>query len=583
MSGCDELRGLLIDHVLGQTEGEEAARIAGHLASCEACRGEEAALHSTVGMLRSGPRALPTPEFRKSLAQRLDAVERRERHVARRRGRTATEAGLTLFKLRLVRSPGARIKVAAALLPFVLGGAWWVVHSMRPAEREDDQLIHVDPPKDRSAPPLVDGSGGRGVPDRLQPPPAPPSGDPGDPGDASSKSIVDQLVNGDPSPLDRLPVPAPIEEPKVAEGGSSSASDVFRQRHDLELPRKGGGTAPPPVAPAPAATPVTRALDWLVRTQRSDGSWAPGDGEPGLDTGTTALALLAFVSENCLGVGDVAADPRERAAAAATRWLFERQSPSDGAFVGGSDAAAHVFCHAVSTLALLDRHVRLTAAGRGATADLVGEHDRIERALARLEVDLERLVRPSANDPALARCAGQNAAWAALTLATARHCGDAFHLKPTGARLTESVLERLRNEQPELVVATTHAVDAMAARASTPSDEAWRRAVEKVLGDPAGIEPSLRFLVASALAATRRGRVDGGYADFERRLEKGLGSIQSPQAGFFDSGRRWDCFGGGTVYETSLGVLSLSVAARADDFAAMRLRLGKLGAHARPK
>jgi hypothetical protein len=123
----------------------------------------------------------------------------------------------------------------------------------------------------------------------------------------------------------------------------------------------------------------------------------------------------------------------------------------------------------------------------------------------------------------------------------------------------------------------------MASRASTPSDEAWRRAVEKVLGDPAGIEPSLRFLVASALAATRRGRVDGGYADFERRLEKGLGSIQSPQAGFFDSGRRWDCFGGGTVYETSLGVLSLSVAARADDFALMRQRLGKVGGgHTKP-
>ena len=121
------------------------------------------------------------------VAQRLDAVERRERHVARRRGRTAAEAGLTLFRLRLLRSPAARIKVAAALLPFVLGGGWWLVHSTRPAERDDDKLIHVGPPKDRNAPPLVDGSGGRGVPDRLQPPPAPPSGDPGE---ASSKSTM---------------------------------------------------------------------------------------------------------------------------------------------------------------------------------------------------------------------------------------------------------------------------------------------------------------------------------------------------------------------------------------------------------
>lgn len=582
MSGCDELRGLLIDHVLGQSEGEEAARVAAHLAACEACRGEEAALRATFTLLRSGPRALPSPEFRDRLAQRLDAVERRERHVARRRSRTGAEASFTLFRLRLNRSPATRIKVAAALLPFALGGAWWLVHSARPAEPGDERVIVIPPPRDRPAPQLVDGPSDPGGPDRLKPPSIPKSPDPSE---APPNSILDQLVNDDASRIDRLPVPTP-DDPQLAESGSTSASEVFRQRHDLVLPHKGGGggeVTAPPVAAAPEATPVTRALDWLVRTQRSDGSWAPGDGEPGLDTGTTALALLAFVSENCLGVGDVAADPRERAAAAATRWLFSKQSSGDGAFVGGNDAAAHVFCHAVSTLALLDRHVRLTAAGRSATADLIGEHDRIERALARLEVDLERLVRPGSNDPALARCAGQNAAWASLTLTTARLCGDAFHLKPTGARLTDDVLQRLRNEQPELIVATTHAVDAMAARASSPNDEAWRRAVERVLDDPAAIEPSLRFLVASALATTRRGRADGGFADFERRMTRGLGAIQSPQAGYFDSGRRWDCFGGGAVYETALGVLSLSVAARADDFAAMRQRLGKLGAHARPK
>ena len=235
----------------------------------------------------------------------------------------------------------------------------------------------------------------------------------------------------------------------------------------------------------------------------------------------------------------------------------------------------------MTCLALVERHVRLLADDAHARSPAVArEHDPLERALTRLEGDLERLRHPGANDPAVARCAGQNAAWAAVALATARNCGVDFHLKPTGERLIEEVLMRLRNEQPELIVATSHAVDAMAERTRGPADQAWRNAVERVLNDPAGIEPSLRFLIANTLTATRRGRADSGasYAEFEARLARTLLSLQSPEAGYFDSNKRWDFFGGGPAYETALAVMSLSVSERADQFAALRTKLA-----ARPK
>jgi hypothetical protein len=566
----------MIDALLGQAEEGEAERVAAHVGGCARCRAEQAALRATIGLARSEPRLETTARFEKVLSARLDAIDRREERRLHRGERTAASVRLEVAKHRLQRMPTA-LKVAAALLPFAVGAAW-LVRSLSKAPGEDvTRVIPVsETHSERSDLPLADAPPARKSwpppPDRIDVDPYPPS-----------PSLLDELVG-----IPKAPLPEPGDD-KTAGGTppvdpsrsdpNSDADKIWRQRHPTDLPIAKRPDAPRPPAPAPATeTPVARALDWLVRTQRPDGSWAPGEGgEPGLDTGTTALALLAFVSEGFVGAGDEAdGDERARAARAAAAWLYGQQSPATGSFVGGRDEAARVFCHAVTCLALVERHVRLVAADAPARArNAAREHEPLERALNRLEGDLERLRHPGSDDPVVARCAGQNAAWAAVALTTARNCGVDFHLKPTGDRLIEEVLMRLRNEQPELIVATSHAVDAMAERTRGPADEAWRRAVERVVNDPLQIEPSLRFLVATTLASTRRGRPDAAasYAEFEARLDRALLSMQSPEAGWFDSKRRWDFFGGGPAYETALAVLSLSVSERAEQFAALRAKL----------
>lgn len=580
MSECDGLREAMIDALLDQGEEGDDRRVAVHVESCARCRAEQAALRETIRIARSEPRLVVSPRFKGDLTARLDAVDRRER--------TAATVTLEIARHRLRRMPTA-LKVAAALLPFAIGAAWLLTHggastdegpsgvvkAPRPGEGRRE-APHIDAPRPRTEFPLP--------PDRstneLDPP---------------SPSLLEELVgapratppDGETNKVAGGEAPAPAQ-PQQGEP-NPDAERIWKQRQPIDLPSPKKPEPSKPTAAAPAtASPVALALDWLVRTQRPNGSWAPGEGgEPGIDTGISALALLAFISEGCLGAGDEPADDlRARAAKSAADWLFAQQSP-EGSFVGGRDDAARIFCHAVSCLALVERHARLLADGSPARdSGTAREHDPLELALKRLEGDLERLRHPGANDPAVARCAGQNAAWAAVALATARNCGVDFHLKPTGDRLIEEVLMRLRNEQPELIVATSHAIDAMAERTRGPADEAWRRAVEKVLKDPVAIEPSLRFLVATTLASTRRGRPDSAksYAEFEARLDRALLSLQSPAAGWFDSRRRWDYFGGGPTYETSLAVLSLSVSERADEFAAIRAKLtARLPAPKNPK
>lgn len=566
MSECDGLRELLIDVALGQADTAETERVAAHVGACAACEAELSALRETIAQVRN-ERRLPHVEvsarFKKNLTARLDAVDRREARHLHRTERTAATVTLEVVVHRLRRMPTA-LKVAAAILPFAIGATWLLFQRDGGSSEEGKTVIVVPPPRagERSAP------NGEKALDRSAWPLPPPDRSERDPGELT-QSTLDELVG------------APHRAPDVGGGEAAQpanreADRLWRERHPADLPVAKHEPAPPTPDATPAVTPVARALDWLVRTQRPDGSWAPGEGgEPGIDTGTTALALLALVSEGFVGAGDEAAgDARSHAARAAATWLFDHQSSANGAFVGGRDDAAKIFCHAVACLALVERHVRLLADDAHARApELAREHEPLERALTRLEGDLERLRYPAAKDPAVARCAGQNAAWAAVALATARSCGVDFHLKPTGEKLIEDVLLRLRNEQPELIVATAHAVDAMAERTRGPADQAWRSAVEKVWKDPAGIEPSLRFLVASALATTRRGIASESYADFAARLTQALLAIQSPESGYFDSNRRWDFFGGGPAYETALAVMSLSVSERADQFAALRAKL----------
>jgi hypothetical protein len=550
---CRAARDALIDEALGQAEADSSARARTHLERCEECRGEAQQLPATIALLRREAAVAPSPGFLGRVKSALDEADARtlRRPPRRLRGAATSTEGfrfrLAVLAHQLRTSRKWRLRVAAALVPLLFGLGLLLRERMRP------------PP----SPPVVFAPPSR-------PPPAPPD-ETRPPLDLQPGSLVDwQPVLEEPKETGRAPQHPSFEELDEPAKQRVTEELVKINRLDeeaLERLRTGGKgeeTAPPPIRPPtadPARSPVGRALLWLARNQREDGSFTPGTGEPGLDTGVTALALLALVSDGHVGAG---ASPLDDAAARAAKYLFGQQDPDDGRFRGGRDEAASLFCHSVACYALVEHHVRSRSSSELDPESARADRDRIERALTRLEMDLDRLLSTKAGN---LRCAGQNAAWAAIALSRARLCGVDFHLSPSSGRRVEQVLERLRSDEPALVMAASRTIQAMAERSPRPiaaGDLAWAQAVQEVLERPELAEPSLRYLVASALrgAPPRSGRpADAVQRDawrlFQARLRDRLLALQSPEGGYFDSGRVWHCFGGGTVYETALAVLAL--------------------------
>ena len=77
MAGCERAKTALPAWVLGELEDAERADLAGHLATCEACRREEARVAHAVAAMRAMPE-LPASAMRKerALAAARGAVER---------------------------------------------------------------------------------------------------------------------------------------------------------------------------------------------------------------------------------------------------------------------------------------------------------------------------------------------------------------------------------------------------------------------------------------------------------------------------------------------------------------------------
>lgn len=564
---CKAARGLAIDTALGQAGDGERAALEAHVAACEACRREAAALRRTVALLRRPALLEPSAGFETRLEARLDQVDAR----AHRRGgvRLGEELRFRLVVLghQLRHSRAWQLRVAAALLPLIAGIA--LVVRERWLARAPLDVAAGDPAghgvaSDGTRP---DGDGA------TIPPDAP-------------RDLVAWTPKFD-EPVEPPPrVTAPPDELDPVQQERATAELVRLNEIDEEALRRLRAIErePPESAPvATARTPLRCALDWLARNQRPDGSWSAGDGAPGFETGATALALLALVSDGHLGRGGAVAarspgDARSDAelddvARRAAHWLLSQRA-ADGRFLGGHDDAEQRASHALATLALVERHLRLRARAPASPEAGAAVHEQLEQSLSWLEIALERTFAAPHE-----RGAGATAAWGSLALATARHGGLDFHLRPSSDALCERMLAQLRVEPSDVLAAASRSVLAMAERdALVPArDREWADAVGRVLANLREAEPALRFLVASGLAGGTSPAARDVWPEFDRALGLELRAQQSA-SGYFDSGRAWSGWGAGTVYETALGALVLQVEARQRSARAVKDALRQRGA-----
>ncbi|MFM7135466.1 MAG: squalene--hopene cyclase [Planctomycetota bacterium] len=239
-----------------------------------------------------------------------------------------------------------------------------------------DEEAGEEPPADVAsagdAPPAADTATAH---DEADPPAAPPL-----------VSLAD--AQAPPAPADLVPLlDAPAEEPAKATpasvaadgaqahlgGGPATQSATARGGPEPRVPEAYADRTGDRRAAAAAARggseqteqAVQAALDWLTRTQSSDGRWnaarhgaGQGSADSGQhrpevggrsDHGVTGLALLAF-----LGAGHTHRDgPYAANVARGVGFLSQRQRP-DGSLAGEAEFFAALYCHGMASIALAE-------------------------------------------------------------------------------------------------------------------------------------------------------------------------------------------------------------------------------------
>jgi hypothetical protein len=124
-----------------------------------------------------------------------------------------------------------------------------------------------------------------------------------------------------------------------------------------KLVRRGGGSVQSEQA-------VELGLDWLVRHQRSDGSWSlnhkpqcqgkgcPADAHMDSDTAATGLALLPL-----LGAGQTHLDKGryQTSVDKGIKWLLKVQKPDGDLWTGGG-GTTHMYSHAIGAMAICEAY-----------------------------------------------------------------------------------------------------------------------------------------------------------------------------------------------------------------------------------
>ena len=543
----ERARSLLIHHLLGQLSESEDRWLTEQLRSSESLRAECSALESTVATLREARSLQPSARFRVALERRLDRIDS-EHSAARpqgaRRNRNGWRFRWHLLGHRLRTSPRLQVQLAASLFPLFIGLGWLfsTTNSADPsAEVEtaswDPEVGPIDQSKRTS----------------------------GEMVDHQTVSNLEDLPPVVPDFVDMTPSTEPVELP---EPGSMVDRSPFENPIPV-LPTPDGDL---PVGPRNDQTvdpawevPVRRALRWMLAQQLPDGSWSSQDGEADLGVTVTAVSVLAFVSDGHLGLRHGADDPLgvDRAVRAGVASLLARQDQR--VFGRTRDFATETFNHATATLALSE-HVSLALAAGATDEQVAVERRAVIEGLDVLEARLRRLFRPgeSLQDRRDRRGQGENAAWAAQALASARRSGLNWGMRGIENQEVEAMFTRLANQGRSVnpALAGSRLFNAMI-RPEVAEEELdqWSLFITRLVERPESTEPGMRFLVASALAPWHEealGDRAERWEEFRTRLESGILRQQNPDQGFFDVRLRGS-FDGGAVYDTGLCVLTLQV------------------------
>jgi hypothetical protein len=144
-----------------------------------------------------------------------------------------------------------------------------------------------------------------------------------------------------------LAAPAELAAPFSGRQGPAKARLIRREGGSVESERA-----------------VELGLDWIVRHQRSDGSWSldhkpqcrgkgcPTDAHADADTAATGLALLPLLGA---GLRPDEASRHQEAITKGLNWLLKQQKPDGDLFTGGGDNT-QMYSHAIATMALCESY-----------------------------------------------------------------------------------------------------------------------------------------------------------------------------------------------------------------------------------
>jgi hypothetical protein len=317
----------------GELSPERAAEVESHLASCEACRHALRGIASVFSMASSVEDIVPSPRFKQRLARMIvPAPEPLLRRVG---------LAVAFIADRLRTSPRFRFAaVSVAVNAVILLFASLVV--LPKVARPWTLDVAVTPPDSIHEFDRGDGAEGRDVPD----------------GRATEPDV------------EPLPVPKPTAEfpsesaPDFARAGPFlPPSTPVRMRpgvifaNVLPPSEKRRALAASFADPDEALAAVDKGVKWLVHTQRKNGSWAGSARGHGYETGVTATALLALLSD---GNSETRGRKDYRnAVRQGIDWLLAQQVQEGelAGLIGPSTSGVHyTYNHAIATLTLVEAY-----------------------------------------------------------------------------------------------------------------------------------------------------------------------------------------------------------------------------------